>query len=107
MIAGAKLDYKPIANLELALLHKYVDQQYVSNFNSETTKLKSYSIMDFNAVYELKTKKVFKSIVFTGLVNNIFNKKYVSNGYVDAYTNLTKYFPQAGINVLGGVNLKF
>lgn len=107
MIAGTRLNYKPMSNLEFILSHKYVDEQYVSNFNSEETKLKSYSIVDFNAVYELKTKKVFKSIVFTGLVNNVFNTKYVSNAYVDSYSSQVKYFPQAGINVLGGVNLKF
>ena len=60
-----------------------------------------------------------KSIVFSGLVNNIFDVKYVSNGYFFTYDDdfsnpgtITTiegagYYPQAGINFLAGVTLKF
>jgi iron complex outermembrane receptor protein len=52
----------------------------------------------------MENKSILKSIVFTGLVNNVFDKKYVSNGYMygDPY-----YYPQAGINFLLGATLKF
>ena len=39
------------------------------------------------------------------LVNNIFDKQYVSNGYM--YDVYPYYYPQAGINFLAGLTLKF
>jgi iron complex outermembrane receptor protein len=59
-----------------------------------------------------------KSIVFSALVNNMFNLKYESNGYFYTYdddwttpgsvTTLegAGFYPQAGINFLAGVTLK-
>jgi iron complex outermembrane receptor protein len=46
-------------------------------------------------------------------VNNLFDEKYVSNGWSYSYysggvrSQDLGYYPQAGINVLGGVCLKF
>ncbi|MFT5981936.1 MAG: iron complex outermembrane receptor protein [Ulvibacter sp.] len=60
-----------------------------------------------------------RSIVFTGLVNNVFNRKYVANGYFFTYDDnfsvpgeITTiegagYFPQAEINFLVGATIKF
>jgi iron complex outermembrane receptor protein len=44
--------------------------------------------------------------VFSGLINNIFDAKIVSNG-ADYGGGFVYYFPQAGINFLAGVTLKF
>jgi len=53
------------------------------------------------------------------LANNIFNVKYISNGYYYTYDDagstpgsvITRegagYYPQAQFNILGGVTLKF
>ena len=106
VIAGSTLAYKPNDDLQLSLLHKYVGEQYAGNFDLQETKLEAYSVMDVNVVYEIKPKTVFKSIVFNALVNNIFNVRYVSNAYLYG-ENYMSYYPQAGINVLGGVTLKF
>jgi iron complex outermembrane receptor protein len=118
-IAGSNLSYKPLQNLRLSFLSKYVGEQFMSNIEHPNSKLDSYFVNDFNVSYEITTKKLFKSIVFSGLVNNIFNVKYVSNGYFYTYddtwsdanqiTTITGagYYPQAEINFLAGVNLKF
>ncbi len=77
----------------------------MNNIELPAAKLADYFVNDFNVAYEIKPKSVFKSIVFTGLVNNILDKKYVSNGYMwDVYPY---YYPQAGINFLAGLTLKF
>jgi iron complex outermembrane recepter protein len=72
-----------------------------------------------NVSYEFKPKSIFKSILASALVNNLFNLKYVSNGYFytydDDYSNPPAiktiegagYYPQAGINFLLGLTLKF
>lgn len=105
VIAGNVIVYKPIERLYLSLLQKYVGEQYMNNIELPAAKLADYFVNDFNASYEIKPKTIFQSITITALVNNIFDKKYVSNGYMwDVYPY---YYPQAGTNFLVGLNLKF
>jgi iron complex outermembrane receptor protein len=83
-----------------------VDEQYLSNTDDATSKLENYSQTDLSINYELKGVKVFKSILFSGLVNNIFDQSIVSNG-ADYGGGYIYYFPQAGINFLVGITLQF
>jgi iron complex outermembrane receptor protein len=105
VIAGNIIVYSPIESLHISLLQKYVGEQYMNNIELPSAKLADYFVNDLNVSYEIKTKSVFKSIMITGLVNNIFDKKYVSNGYM--YDVYPYYYPQAGINGLVGLTLKF
>lgn len=119
VVAASQFVYLPIKGLQLALLSKFVGDQYMGNIDFESSKLRSYAVSDFNASYEIQTKSIFKSIIVSALVNNIFNYKYESNGYFytydDDYSNPGSvktiggagYYPQAGINVLAGLTLKF
>ncbi|MTH14878.1 TonB-dependent receptor [Flavobacterium sp. LC2016-01] len=105
VIAGNIIVYSPIQSLHISLLQKYVGEQYMNNIELPSAKLADYFVNDLNVSYEIKPKSVFKSIMITGLVNNILDKKYVSNGYMwDVYPY---YYPQAGINFLAGLTLKF
>jgi iron complex outermembrane receptor protein len=105
VIAGNSLIYKPTESLQIVWLQKYVGQQYMNNIESAESKLADYFINDLNISYEIKPKSVFKSIIFKGLVNNVLDKKYISNGYMwDIYPY---YYPQAGTNFLAGITLKF
>ncbi len=91
--------------MQISILQKFVGKQYLNNIELPAAKLASYFVNDLNVGYEIKPKSVFKSIVITGLVNNILDKKYVSNGYM--YDVYPYYYPQAGINFLAGLTLKF
>ncbi len=105
VIAGNIIVYKPIENLYVSLLQKYVGEQYMNNIELPEAKLADYFVNDLNISYEIKPKSIFKSITITGFVNNILDKKYVSNGAMwDIYPY---YYPQAGINFLAGLTLKF
>lgn len=105
VIAGNIIVYTPIKSLHISLLQKYVGEQYMNNIELPSAKLADYFVNDLNVSYEIKPKSVFKSIMITGMVNNILDKKYVSNGYMwDIYPY---YYPQAGINFLAGLTLKF
>lgn len=114
-ITGNSLVYAPKENLQIALMGKYVSSQYLSNTNTEKSKIEGYFTSDFNVSYELETDKIFKSILFTGLVNNIFNKEYVDRGYTFLNTWDTPgnsfeeqgYYPQATRNFLIGATFKF
>ena len=105
VIAGNILVYKPLESLQVSWLSKFVGEQYMNNIELPAAKLQDYFVNDFNIAYEIKPKSVFRSIVFTGLVNNILDKQYVSNGYM--YDIYPYYYPQAGINFLVGATLKF
>jgi iron complex outermembrane receptor protein len=122
LIIGNAFTYLPSKNIQLSLLSKYVGDQYMGNLESAVSTndvLKSYFINDLNASYEIKTSKIFKSIVFNVLINNIFNIEYISNGYYYTYDDTWSvpnetstvdgagYYPQATRNFLVGVNLKF
>lgn len=105
VIAGNIIVYSPIKSLHISLLQKYVGEQYMNNIELPEAKLADYFVNDLNVSYEIKPKSIFKSITITGLVNNILDKKYVSNGAMwDIYPY---YYPQAGINFLTGLTLKF
>lgn len=116
-IFGNRFSYLPVKGLQLSLLSKFVGEQYMGNIDSDVSKLDSYFINDFNFSYEWKINKGIKSIVFSGLVNNIFNVEYESNGYFYTYDDDSSgstityggagYYPQAGINFLFGLSLKF
>jgi len=105
VIAGNILVYKPLNNLQISWLSKFVGEQYMNNIELPAAQLQDYFVNDLNITYEIQSKSVFKSIVLTGLVNNILDKQYVSNGYM--YDIYPYYYPQAGINFLAGMTLLF
>ncbi|PJJ09631.1 iron complex outermembrane receptor protein [Flavobacterium sp. 1] len=105
-IAGNILTFAPIVPLRISWLSKFVSEQYLNNIDDASGKLKDYFVNDLNAAYEIKMNSVFKSIGINVLVNNIFNVDYVSNG-ADYGGGYVYYFPQAGVNFLAGLTLKF
>lgn len=119
VIFGNRFAFVPSKDFQISLYSKFVGEQYMANIDAEGSKLESYYVNDLNASYEFRPKSIFKSIVVSALVNNLFNLKYVSNGYFytydDDYSNppaITTiegagYYPQAGINFLVGLSLKF
>ena len=119
IVVGNRFAFLPIKNLQISLLSKYVGEQYMGNIDSENSKLSAYFVNDLNITYDWKINKGIKSIVFSGLVNNLFNLEYESNGYFYTYDDDWSnpgsvktiegvgYFPQAGINFLAGMTLKF
>ena len=122
VVAGNMFIYKPIENLQISFLSKYVGKQFMSNFSSKISNndvLDDYFTSDLNIVYEINPNKIFKSIVFSALINNIFNTEYVDRGYYYTYDDTWSdpnqittldgagYYPQATRNFLVGVTLKF
>lgn len=119
VVAANQFQFKPYDNIQFAFLSKYVGEQYLGNVDSDFSKLDAYFVNDLSFNYEFETKSVFKSIILTGLVNNIFNEKYISNGYYYTFDDTwsdpgnittiegTGYYPQATTNFLIGLTLKF
>jgi iron complex outermembrane receptor protein len=119
IIFGNMFMYSPTDTFQVSLLSKYVGEQYMGNIDAEASILDAYSQTDFNVQYELKCDGFLKSIVFSGLVNNIFDAKFESNGYFFTFDDdfsdpnvITTiegagFYPQAGINFLLGATVNF
>ena len=101
LIGNLTLKYNPVKNFQLGLTNQYVGKQYLDNTQTQDLQLKDYLLTDFNAQYDFKIKK--HEVALKLLVNNIFNQKYVNNGYV---YNGPIYFSQAGINFMFGISWK-
>ncbi|WP_297705549.1 TonB-dependent receptor [uncultured Eudoraea sp.] len=119
IVAGNILSYLPNEKFQMSLLTKYVGKQFMGNIDAEGSVLEDYSQTDFNIQYTFHTNSFIKSIVLTGLINNVFDARYVSNGYFFTYDDdfsnpgtITTiegagYYPQAGINFLLGATFNF
>ena len=112
IIVNNKISYILFKNLKTEFISKFVGKQYVDNTSNNDRSINPYFINDLKIYYTLKTKSV-KEIGFNILINNIFNHEYESNAWVYRYTlggqeyAMDGYFPQSGINILGGISIKF
>ncbi|RAI94925.1 TonB-dependent receptor [Algoriphagus yeomjeoni] len=115
-IASAIIEYKPIQNLSLNWMSKYVGKQYLDNSESDSRSLDSFFTNDIRISYQVQPR-FFKSLEVNLLVNNIFNELYEPNGYTFSYfvpgesqkqlVTENYYYPMAGTNFMLGLNMKF
>jgi len=123
-IGSSTISYRPVSGGEIALISKYVAKQYLDNTSNinppgyapadptSNRYLNSYFLNGLRLSYNFKTDWA-KNIGLSLLVNNIFSEKYESNGatYPDIeggkVVNYNYFFPQAPVNFLLGLNLKF
>jgi iron complex outermembrane receptor protein len=112
IIAGSTVTFEPVKNLKFSFISKYVGKQYLDNTSNDDRKLDAFFVNDLRVNYSIKTKYI-PEIGFTLAIYNIFNEEYESNGYTWGYIYGGKhtvenfYFPQAGINYMAGLKLKF
>ncbi len=102
VVGNILLNFKPVDNFTLGIQNQYVGEQYLDNTNNADYILDDYFLTDFTAQYNLPFKRTEVGLKL--MVNNLFNKKYVNNGYI---WDGPIYFAQAGTNFLFGVSLKF
>ncbi len=109
------------------LVGKYVSQQFLDNTSNAQTALPGYFVSDLRLNYDL-TQVIGKQVTVILSLNNIFNKKYASNGWAyryvsaaydarpdNAYTRLeggdvyhqAGFFPQAGRHWMATLRLAF
>lgn len=106
------LSYRILEGFDVALISKYVGKQYIDNTSNDDRKLDPYFVNDLMFRYSISTGFI-KGIDLSFTVNNIFDRKYITHAWIYRYFedggeyHQDGYFPQAGINILGGVFLKF
>jgi iron complex outermembrane receptor protein len=106
------LTAKPIKNLEISLIGKYVSRQYLDNTGEKERSLDGYYTNDLRLNY-IVPQKLFKELGVQFMLNNIWNAMYSPNGYTYIYseTGVLKsqngYYPMAGRNFFAGINIGF
>ncbi|MBR4787185.1 MAG: TonB-dependent receptor [Bacteroidales bacterium] len=114
VILGNDFTFTPLKDFNISLTTKFVGKQYLDNSGDDTYCLRPYSYSNLRLSYTFHFK-CLKDLELFFHVNNLFNAKYESNAWI--YTSYyedepgkyydTGYFPQAGINFLGGVRVRF
>lgn len=135
IIAGSLISYKrPLFSetdeVGIALISKYVGEQYFDNTQNEGRKLDGYFTNDIRLTYVVSNFGLNK-LSFNFTARNVFNTFYVNNAWAytfqyndsgynpaddDIYVNesnqagvyqMVGYFPQAGVNYMLGLTLDF
>ncbi len=112
VIAAANFIFKPIKNLEISFLNKYVGKQYLDNTSDNERAIDDYLVTDLRVNYTIKTKLI-QEINLIAVVYNLSNTKYETNGYNYSYYLDDKLIkanylaPAAPTHFMLGLNLKF
>jgi len=112
IIAGNEFIFTPVKHFDIALQTRFTSRQYLDNSSNKNYSLKPYSTTNLQLSYTIYTKPI-EAIRLFFTINNLFNMKYESNGAVYQYISGGEKFyedyynPQAGINFMAGISLKF
>jgi iron complex outermembrane recepter protein len=112
VVGGSQLSWQPATGLEISLLTKYVGKQYLDNTRNEARIIDPYLVNDVRMRYVFQPK-FLREVAVSFLVNNILNEEYESNGYTWGYLagstayRENYYYPQAGINFMFMLGMKF
>ncbi|MCF6364943.1 MAG: TonB-dependent receptor [Bacteroidales bacterium] len=112
IITGSELSFDLFKGFNASLMSKFVGKQYIDNTSNEERSLDAYFVNNLRLSHTIQTKKVKEINLFLN-VNNLFNEIYETNAWVYRYKTggneyvFDGYFPQAGINFLAGINLRF
>ncbi len=114
IITNAFIEYKPFQGFSLNVTGKYVGEQYMSNEGISESALDGYFVTDLLARYQLPLDQKHPQVELSLLINNLFDAQYENNGYYYNYyiaenelSHNPYYYPQAGINFLAGLNIRF
>jgi iron complex outermembrane receptor protein len=113
-VGGLTLSVKPVKNLNIDLLGKYVSRQYMDNTSNKDGSLDPYFVSNLRIHYVVP-QPLFRELGVQFMLNNIFDTKYEPNGSTyssyDLKTNRVAYdnyyYPMAGINFFAGVTIGF
>jgi iron complex outermembrane receptor protein len=111
IVTNAGLTFKPLKNLSIDWITKYVGRQYLDNTSNDNRSINPFSFSNLTLSYKIENK-FFEEITFGLLVNNIFNALYSNNGYTFSYiyggqiTTENFYYPQAGRNFMFRILMK-
>jgi iron complex outermembrane recepter protein len=112
MIANSQLNWTAVKGLDISLQSYYISKQYIDNSSSNDRKLNAYFLNNLKFKYSVP-QKFAKELNLHLMVNNLFNTLYENNAWVYSYVlggqryAMDGYFPQAGINFMAGLDIRF
>ena len=112
IIGGLSVHYAPILGLRFSLMAKYVGEQFLDNTSNDSRSMDAYFLSHFDVAYSFTILQL-KEVIIGVRINNLFNQMYESNGYTSSYflggerIQDNFYYPQAGINFMLRMTLKF
>jgi iron complex outermembrane receptor protein len=112
IIANGLIKVTPIKDFDISFIPTYVGEQFIDNTSNKDRKLDAYFVSNLRLDYSI-SKGWLKNISIYTQVNNIFNTEYITNAWVYPFylgndlKYLDGYYPQAGINFMTGINLRF
>ncbi len=112
IISSGIVSYKPISGFNISWISKYVGDQFFDNTSNENRMLDAYWVNNLQLDYTFNTK-LFSEVQVKFLVNNILDVDYSNNAYGGIWyeqgveQTWSYYYPQAGINFMGGLVLTF
>ncbi len=112
LTTGSNLEWTPFKKIGINFQSIYVSRQYLDNTSNTDRSLNPYFVNNIR-IERTISQKFAKKWSFFASLNNIFDAKYESNGWVYSYYSDSKrqkedgYFPQAGINYLLGMSIEF
>lgn len=112
VIANSQVSWFASKALNVSLQSYSVSKQYIDNSSSNDRKLDGYFLNNLKFTYNV-SQKFARELNLHLLVNNLFDVKYESNAWVYSYIyggeryKMDGYFPQARINFLVGLSVKF
>jgi iron complex outermembrane receptor protein len=112
IISSSDLEFKISENFRIHFISKYVGRQYFDNTMSSQRMLDPYFVNNLRLDFE-PVVRLIKRTELQLLINNIFDTAYESNAYGGNWFENGKekswayYFPQAGINFMVRLGLRF
>lgn len=112
VIANSQLSWMATKGLNVSLQSFSVSKQYIDNSSSNERKLDGYFLNNLKFTYRV-SQKFAREFNLHLMVNNLFDVEYENNAWVYSYVYEGKrfamdgYFPQAGINFMAGLDIKF
>ncbi|HQP03646.1 MAG TPA: TonB-dependent receptor [Bacteroidales bacterium] len=112
LIGAVGLSWNAFKNFVATWSCKFVGKQYFDNTMSNDRVIEPYCINNFQLDYNIFSTKT-KELSLRFSVNNIFNVTYSSNAYGGVWfeqgveKTWAYFYPQAGINFSGGINIRF
>ncbi|MEZ4757217.1 MAG: TonB-dependent receptor [Flavobacteriales bacterium] len=118
IVAGSELTYRfwgrqGRGQADLTFVTKYVGEQHLDNTGSPDRMLDPFLVNDLRLNLGVVGTKTFQRVDINLTARNLFSELYESNGWVysffegDRRQSFIGLFPQAPLNMLGGVTVRF
>lgn len=106
VVASSRINWMPLAGLDLGMSTRHVGRQYMDNTGTKTRSLDAYSLADLTVGYRFRVAGWFDDLRLQLAVHNVGDRLYESNGYTFGWLQdgerqtFNYYYPQAGRHVM-------